>query len=101
MAFIDEFLEFLKEYRIIGLAIAVVIGASVKDLVNAAVDDLIMPVVEIFLPAGDWQAATWTVYSINFKIGHFIAAMIDFTIIALLIFAFVKYALKKEKVEKI
>lgn len=101
MSFIDEFTKFLEEYGVIGLAIAFVIGVAVKDLVSATVDDLIMPIVGVFLPAGNWENAVWTVASIDFRIGHFLAASIDFLIIALLIFVFVRYVLKKEEVGKI
>jgi large conductance mechanosensitive channel len=45
------------------------------------------------LPPGDWESATWTVASIEFRVGHFLGALIDFLIIALLIFLVVKYAL--------
>lgn len=101
MAFTDDFLKFLKEYQVIGLAVAFVIGFSVKDLVSAAVDGLIMPIVEVFLPAGEWQNAVITVYSVEFSAGQFLAALIDFTIIALLVFLFVRYVLGKEEVEKV
>jgi len=101
MSFKDEFLTFLEEYGVIGLAIAFVIGAAVKDLVSVTVDTVIMPIVEIFLPEGNWQNAVLNLAGIELQIGIFLAALIDFLIIALLIFIFVKYILKKEKVEKI
>jgi len=101
MSFKDEFLTFLEEYGVIGLAIAFVIGAAVKDLVSVTVDTVIMPIVEIFLPEGNWQNAVLNLVGIELQIGVFLAALIDFLIIALLIFIFVKYILKKEKVEKI
>lgn len=100
MSFIDDFTTFLEEYGVIGLAVAFVIGVAVKDLVSATVDDLIMPVVGLFLPAGDWENAVWTVATMDFRIGHFLAALIDFLIIALLIFVFVRYVIKKTDVSK-
>lgn len=101
MEFASEFLEFLEEYKVIGLAIGFVIGVSVKDLVSATVEDLIMPVVEVFLPAGSWESATFNLLGIEFLIGHFLSVLINFLIIALLVFLFVKYVLRKEKVEKL
>ena len=101
MSFKDEFLTFLEEYGVIGLAIAFVIGAAVKDLVSVTVDTVIMPIVEIFLPEGNWQNAVLNLAGIELQIRVFLAALIDFLIIALLIFIFIKYILKKEKVEKI
>lgn len=101
MSFVDDFIEFLEEYGVLGLAIAFVIGLAVKDLVSATVNSLIMPLITVFLPAGDWQAATLEVMSIEFQIGFFLSALIDFLIIALLIFIFVRYVLGRTEVEKI
>jgi large conductance mechanosensitive channel len=97
----EDFFSFLKEYGVIGLAIAVVIGTAAKDLVSAVVDDVVMPIVGLLLPGGDWQTATFSFGSATFKIGHLIATIIDFLIIAFLIYLFVRYAMGKEKVEKI
>ncbi|KXB08584.1 hypothetical protein AKJ56_00875 [candidate division MSBL1 archaeon SCGC-AAA382N08] len=94
-------MSFLEEYGIIGVAIAFVIGLAVKDLVSAVVDDVIMPMIEVVLPAGEWQTAVLVIGTVKLQIGHLISSIIDFVIIALLIFAFVKYALKQKKVKKI
>lgn len=100
MGLLEDFSAFLDEYGVIGLAIAFVIGLAVTDLVSAIVDHVVMPVVSVFLPAGDWQTATLTVASIEFGIGHFLAALIDFLIIAFLIFLFVRYALPEASDEE-
>ncbi len=97
----SDFLAFLKKYKIVGLAIAFIIGAATKDLVNAAVDDIVMPIVSLFLPGEAWREATWTVATVEFKVGHLIGATIDFIIIAFLVYAFARYILKQEKVEKV
>lgn len=101
MGFLEEFTQFLEEYGVLGLAIAFVIGLAVKDLVSATVDNIVMPVVEVFLAQGGWEQAVITVASIDFGIGPFLSALIDFLVIALLVFVFVKYALGKEEVGKI
>ncbi len=101
MGFIGDFTQFLEEYGVLGLAIAFVIGVAVKDLVSSTVDSLIMPIVSVFLPEGSWESAIWTVADIEFRIGNFLSALIDFLIIALLIFVFVRYVLRKEEVGKI
>lgn len=100
-AFIDDFMDFLKEYKIVGLAIAVIIGAATKDLVNAAVDDVIMPIVSLLLPGEAWREATWTVATVEFQLGHLIGAVLDFVIIAFIVYAFARYILKHENVEKL
>lgn len=101
MSLVEEFLQFLREYSVIGLAVAFVIGASAKDLVNAVVDDLVMPLVELFLLGGEWQSYTYSVMGANLKLGHLAAAFIDFVIVAILVFLVAKYVMKKEKIGKI
>src|SRR5438874_987077 len=64
------------------LAIAVVIGTALNTLVKAVVDDFIMPLILYALPGGDWQNATWTLGRIKFGVGDFLAAAINFIIVA-------------------
>jgi large conductance mechanosensitive channel len=97
----DGFMEFLKEYKILGLAIAVVIGNTTKDLVNAAVDGLIMPLIGIVLPVSAWEEYTLTVMTAEIQTGQLLAAALDFLIIAFLIYLFVRMVLKREEVKKI
>lgn len=101
MGFLEEFAKFLEEYGVIGLAIAFIIGVAVQDLVSSTVDHLLMPVVELFLPEGNWEEYTTTVAGAELGIGPFLSALIDFVIIALIIFIFVRYVMRKDEVEKI
>ena len=91
-----EFMNFLKEYSIIGLAIGVIIGAKAGELVKSVVDGLMMPLVGLLLPSGDWQ----TLAVGPFQIGIVIAALINFIIVAWLVFMFAKMVLKEDSVAK-
>ncbi len=95
-----EFMEFLKEYGIIGLAIAVIIGGKLNALVSSGVDGILMPIITFFLPAGEWRNATLTIGPFHFLLGPFAGALIDFLIVALIVFYFYKILLKQEKVTK-
>jgi large conductance mechanosensitive channel len=96
MGFVGEFMDFIKKYQVIGLAVAFVIGAAATKLVTATVNDLVMPVIAVLVPGGDWREATLALGPAVLKIGDFAGAAIDFTIIALVIFVVVKYAMKDE-----
>jgi large conductance mechanosensitive channel len=96
-----EFLEFLKKYQVIGLAVAFVIGAAATKLIAAMVQDIIMPIVAIIIPGGDWRQAVFQVGPIKFLAGDFVGAIIDFVIIALVVFLLVKYVMKGETTKKI
>jgi large conductance mechanosensitive channel len=79
-----EFKEFALKGNVVDLAVGVVIGGAFGKIVSAAVDDLIMPVVGAILPGGDWRAFSAT--PLNLKIGHLLGAILDFTIIAAVMF---------------
>ena len=96
-SFMQEFMDFLNKYGVIGLAVAFVMGAAVTKLVTALVTDLIMPIIGALIPGGDWRAATLTIGSIKFMVGDFIGVLIDFIIIALVIFMIVKTIVKEKK----
>ena len=87
----QEFFYFLKTFGIIGLAIAFVIGQAASGLVTSFVDDIINPLIGLFLPAGNLDAVSMQVPNISggtteFRIGHLISSIIDFVIIALVVF---------------
>ncbi len=95
--FTEEFMEFLHKFGVIGLAVAFVIGAAVGKLVTALVNDIIMPIIAVLIPGGDWRKAVLDVGPIKFQIGDFAGNLIDFLIVALVIFLIVKYIVKEKK----
>jgi len=99
--FNDEFMEFLKKYQVIGLAVAVVIGTAATKLVNSTVTDLIMPLVAVVTPSGNWKTAVLGIGPLKFLVGDYLSAIIDFMIIALVIFLAVKYLMKGEMGKKV
>jgi len=100
MAMIKEFLEFIKEYKVIGLAVAVIIGLAANSLVKSLVDNVIMPIVTFLIPGGAWKTATFSIGSIIIGWGAFLGEFINFLIIAFVVFIIAKLVLKEEKVTK-
>lgn len=90
----NEFLDFLKNYKVIELAIGVVIGNAVKDLVTSIAQDMIMPIIGIFTPSGSWKAISFFIMGSEFKVGNLISASLDFAIVALIVFIVIKKILK-------
>ena len=90
-------MDFLNKYCVIGLAVAFVIGLAITKLVTALVTDLIMPIIGALIPGGDWRTATLDIANIKFLVGDFVGALIDFIIIALVIFLIVKNLIKEKK----
>ena len=94
-----EFLEFLKEYKIVGLAMAFIMGAASTALVNSLVKDIILPIFSPIL-SGSWQEAHLTLGPIVLRYGSFLAELLNFVILGLVVFFIAKKIFKEEKVEK-
>ena len=80
-----DFKNFLLKENFIALALAVVLGGAVGKVVQAIVDSFIMPIVGAISPGGEWQKATWDVGAVQFGVGNFASVVINFIIIAFVI----------------
>ena len=101
MGFIKEFREFALKGNVIDLAIAVIIGAAFGAIISSLVDDVITPL--LLTPAlkaanaEDLDKLTWG----TVKYGKFLAGIIKFIIVALVLFLIIKgiNRLKRKKEE--
>ena len=95
--FIAEFKEFIGKAGVLGLAIGFIMGTVIGRVVKALVQDLIMPIPSAFIEGGDWRKAVVTIpvgNGMSFGIGDFVGVVIDFFIIALVIFVIAKFGRK-------
>ncbi|MEM4239773.1 MAG: MscL family protein [Candidatus Woesearchaeota archaeon] len=97
---VHEFKDFLKEYKIVGLAIAFIMGAAATELVKSLVNNVIMPIITPFIPGGGWQTATFKMGPIVISWGAFLSSLIYFIILAFVIFLIAKFVFREEKVTK-
>ncbi|MFH1432281.1 MAG: MscL family protein [archaeon] len=100
MGIMQEFMDFLNDYKVIGLAIAFIIGAAATTLVKSLVDNIIMPLIAPLLPGGAWKEAVWAIGPFRFGTGAFLGELINFVIIAFVIFMIAKKMLGEQKVTK-
>jgi len=91
----QEFREFLLKSNMFSLAMGVVIGAAVGKVVAAIVEDLVMPVVGVLTPAGDWRQFKVGFWRFNWTLGHFIGVVVDFLVIATIVFLITKMFVKQ------
>jgi len=98
---VGEFMEFLMKYQVIGLAVAFIIGAAATKMVTAAVNDIIMPIIAVLIPGGDWKKTEMVLGPVKLLVGDFAGAIIDFVIIALVVFIIVKFMMKEDATKKI
>lgn len=88
MGFVSEFKEFISKGNVLDLAVGVIIGAAFGKIVSSLTDDIIMPIVGLGLGHVDFS----NIVVGPLKIGLFINAVINFLIIAVIIFFIVKGA---------
>ena len=89
MKLFKEFKEFINRGNVVDLAVGVVIGAAFKAIVDSFVNDIISPLIGSIFQM-DFNELTVTINGAELKYGAFIMAIINFIIIAFVIFLFVK-----------
>jgi len=85
---VDEFIVFIKKYRVFGVAVAFIMALYTGALIQAIVDDLLLPIFS-YIPGLE----TWATFQAGpFLIGHFVSATITFLLVALVVFIIIKIA---------
>lgn len=103
MSLLAEFKKFAVRGNAIDLAVAVVMGAAFGKIIGSMVDGIVMPVIGLLLGGIDIADKNITIGHAVVKWGAFLQSIIDFTIIAMAIFAAVKLInlLKKNQEEEV
>jgi large conductance mechanosensitive channel len=99
-----EFLDFIGKAGVLGLAVGFIMGTYIGSVVTALVQDIIMPVPGALIPGGDWRKAVVTLpigAGMNFAIGDFVGVIINFIIVAVVVFFIAKYAGKAMEKTKV
>ncbi|MDP1729326.1 MAG: large conductance mechanosensitive channel protein MscL [archaeon] len=100
MNILKEFRNFLKEYKVTGMAVGIIIGLAVNSLVKSLVENLIMPLVTPFL-SGGWREASLILGPVIIKWGAFTAELINFIILAFVVFIIIKFMNKETKEKEV
>ena len=88
--FFAEFKKFIMRGNVIDLAVGVIIGGAFQAIVNSLVEDIVTPLLGIILGKVDFSNLAVTIGEASIGYGKFITAVINFFIMALVIFAIVK-----------
>lgn len=101
--FAEEFKEFIAQGNVMNLAVGIIIGGAFTSIVNSLVGDMIMPIVGAIMGGVDFGGLAITVgegeHAAQIGYGAFIQAIIDFLLIALVVFWIVKAYNKATKAE--
>lgn len=97
---LKEFMDFLQKFGVIGLAIAFIIGQAASKLVTALVTDIVSPLIGLAMPnTTDLKSLSFTVGQSTFSYGDLITNIIDFLVIAFVVFVLYKQLSKFKLVE--
>lgn len=101
--FIKEFKEFALKGNVVDLAVAVIIGGAFGKIVSSLVDDVLMPMIAAIFSVEKFAEITFNLNGTPIAIGLFIQSLVDFLIIALILFIAIRALSKlhsKNKVEE-
>ncbi len=87
---IKEFKEFISKGNVMDLAVGIIIGAAFTAIVTSLVDNLIQPLIGLFMGGVDFSSMALAVGEAKFMYGSFITAVINFLIVAFVVFILVK-----------
>jgi large conductance mechanosensitive channel len=90
MGMLKEFREFAMKGNIVDLAVAVIIGTAFGKIVTALTATIIMPIISLVMGKGGVQDLSVTIGSAVFPIGGFLQAVIDFILVAFVLFLLIK-----------
>jgi large conductance mechanosensitive channel len=100
MGFVKEFKEFAVKGNVMDLAVGVIIGGAFGKIVASLVDDIVMPIIGTIV-GSDFDKLTTTINGATVKYGVFIQNIVNFIIIALVIFIMIKAINKMKKKEEV
>ena len=88
---LQGFLDFVREQGVVGLAVGFILGGAVSKIVASLVNDIINPLLSLaFGAVGNVDTLTTQLGSATIKWGNFISTMIDFMVVALVVYVGVK-----------
>lgn len=87
----NEFKDFISKYKVLGLAVAFVLGLYLGNLVQALVKDFIIPLIGLAVPGiTNLASASFILMNQTFGYGDFLVYLITFIIVAFVVFLIVK-----------
>ncbi len=86
----EDFKEFISRGNVVDLAVGVIIGTAFTAIVSSLVDDIFMPIIGVILGGTNISGLAITVGEASINYGSFIMAIINFLLIALILFFFIR-----------
>ena len=90
MGLIKEFREFISRGNVLDMAVGIIVGGAFTSIVTALVDNIITPIIGMISGGVDFSSLSVTVGSANLQYGAFIQAVINFLLVAFVLFMVLK-----------
>jgi len=99
--FVKEFKEFALHGNVMSLAVGMIIGAAFQEIVASLTENLLSPIIGVFM-GRNFDTLEWNVLGVTLRYGAFLTSVINFIILAFVVFLLVRgmnklFALKKEE----
>ena len=80
------FIDFIREKGVVGLAVGFILGGAVSKTVSSLVENIVNPLIGVILGKVDLSDKVLTIGAVSLKYGAFISTVVDFIIIALVVY---------------
>lgn len=97
---LSDFVGFIRQQGVVGLAVGFLLGGSISKVVSALVEDIINPILGIILGSAEsLQNMKLIIGPVTLGVGHFLSVLIDFIVIAAVVYFVIK-GLGFDKIDK-
>jgi len=99
--FVKEFKDFALHGNVMSLAVGVIIGAAFQEIVASLTENILSPIIGVFM-GKNFDSLEWNILGVTLRYGAFLTSVINFFILAFVVFLLVKgmnklFASKKEE----
>ncbi len=98
--FLNEFKAFAMRGNVMDLAVGVIVGGAFSNITNSLINDIIMPIIGIFIGENTFASLSFNIGSATVMLGNFIQAIVNFIILAFVVFCMVKAMNKLHRKEE-
>lgn len=98
--FLNEFKAFAMRGNVMDLAVGVIVGGAFSNITNSLINDIIMPIIGIFIGENTFTSLSFNIGSATIMLGNFIQAIVNFIILAFVVFCMVKAMNKLHRKEE-
>ncbi len=94
------FVEFIRERGVVGLTVGFLLGGAISKLISSLLADLINPLLGLLLSnTKGLEAAKFTLGGATIMYGHFLSVLLDFIVLSLVVYFFIK-GLRLDRLDK-